>query len=112
MKPAIDLPQTLLKDAENKLEAFCLAAKAVKISLPDDSEFIAILKQVFAFSDFVSKSSTRNPEMFESLIKSCDLQRQFTPDGYALTLESFLSPAKDDIELSILLRQFRSREMV
>ena len=86
MKPAIDLPQTLIKDTENKFEAFCLAAKNAKATLPDDSEFIAILKRVFTFSDFVSKSCTRNPEMFESLIKNGDLQRRFTPDDYASTL--------------------------
>ena len=50
--------------------------------------------------------------MFADLIKSGNLQKRFMPGAYGTMLESFLSAAKDDEQLSILFRRFRRREMV
>jgi glutamate-ammonia-ligase adenylyltransferase len=100
------------EEFKRKWDAFCQAASDAGLTPPHDPAIITSAKQVFYFSDFVSKSCIRNPEMFEDLIKSGSLQRQFMPDEYNSMLDLFLSGAKDEEQLSILLRLFRCREMV
>ena len=112
MNPHIKIPQVLSDESKNKFEALLAATQDANIKLPDDSKFIAMLKRVFTFSDFVSKSCILDPEMFEILMKNGNLQRRFMPGEYNIMLESFLSGVKDDEQLSIFLRLFRRREMV
>ncbi len=112
MKLSVDIPQVLRENANTKFEAFFTAAKDANISLPDDPEFLDLLKRVFAFSDFISKICIRCPEIFKDLLESGDLQRKLDPDAYDSKLESHLFGIKDDAQLSARLRRFRRREMV
>ena len=112
MNPHIKTPQVLSDETKNKFEALLAATQDANIKLPDDSKFIAVLKRVFTFSDFVSKSCILYPDMFETLMKNGNLQRRFMPGEYNIMLESFLSGVKDVEQLSIFLRLFRRREMV
>ena len=104
--------QDQTEEFKSKWDALCQAASDFGLTPPDDPAIIAAAKQVFYFSDFVSKSCIRNPEMFADLRKSGNLQRRFMPGAYGTILESFLSAAKEDEQLSILFRRFRRREMV
>ncbi|MFC1829834.1 bifunctional [glutamate--ammonia ligase]-adenylyl-L-tyrosine phosphorylase/[glutamate--ammonia-ligase] adenylyltransferase [Thermodesulfobacteriota bacterium] len=104
--------QDLSEKFKSKWDAFCHSASNAGLTPPDDPAIIAAAKRVFPFSDFVSKSCIRDPEMFEDLLQSGNLQRRFMPGEYITMLESFLSEARDDEQLSILLRRFRRREMV
>ena len=112
MKLSADIPQVLRENANAKFEAFCTAAKDANVSLSDDSEFLDRLKRVFTFSDFVSKICIRSPEIVKDLLESGDLQRKLDPNAYDSKLESHLFSIKDDVQLSVLLRRFRRREMV
>ena len=105
----INIPHLLKEDTTRKYEAFLAAAKNAGVSLPDDSEFIAALKRVFTFSDFVFKSCMRNPEFFKNLLESNDLQRKYQTDEYHTKLKTYLTDVKDDLQLSRRLRQFRRR---
>jgi len=112
MKPKHTLSTELTKASDNKWDVFCQAASDAGQTPPDDPTIIAAAKQVFYFSDFVSKSCIRHPEMFADLVKSGNLQRRFMQDEYPAMLESLLLEVKDDQKLSFLLRLLRRREMV
>jgi len=112
MKLAADIPQVLRENANTKFEAFCTAAKDANLSLPDDPNFLDLLKRVFSFSDFISKICIRSPEVFIDLLESGDLQKKIDPDAYDSKLESHLFGIKDDAQLSARLRRFRRREML
>ncbi len=112
MKLSADIPQVLRENANTKFEAFCAAAKNANISLPDDPEFLDLLKRIFTFSDFISKICVRSPEVFKDLVESGDLERKLDPDAFDSKLESHLLGIKDDAQLSARLRRFRRREMV
>ena len=107
-----NLPKELWKIAKTKWEEFCTAAKESNIKLPYDDEFISVLKRVFSFSDFVSRSCIRDPEMLASLIESRDLQRQYNKDEYHNKLKTSLLEADEDVKLGSILRRVRHREMV
>ncbi|MFH2219763.1 MAG: bifunctional [glutamate--ammonia ligase]-adenylyl-L-tyrosine phosphorylase/[glutamate--ammonia-ligase] adenylyltransferase [Pseudomonadota bacterium] len=105
------LPPDLREDADRKFEALRSAATDANITLPGDPEFIATIKQVFVFSEFVSKGCIRNPGMLADLVESGNLGRRFRPGEYHTMLESFLSGVGDEARLLVLLRRFRRREM-
>ena len=115
MKPIIDLPQEMIEDSQSKWDAFCSAAKDANISLWDDSEFIEVLKRVFAFSNFIARSCTHNPAMLADLVESGDLHRKSLPDDYNHKLKkslSGLSELEEEAKLSSILRKFRLREII
>ncbi|MBW1747313.1 MAG: bifunctional [glutamate--ammonia ligase]-adenylyl-L-tyrosine phosphorylase/[glutamate--ammonia-ligase] adenylyltransferase [Deltaproteobacteria bacterium] len=112
MKLSADIPQVLRENATIKFEAFFAAAQDANVSLPDDPEFLDLLKRVFTISDFISKICIRSPEVFIDLLESGDLQKKIDPDAYDSKLEAHLFGTKDDAQLSARLRRFRRREMV
>lgn len=112
MKHKNDPSPDLAADPKSKWDAFCQAASDAGLTPSDDPAIIAAAKQVFYFSDFVSKSCIRNPEMFTDLMRSGNLQRRFILGEYDTMLDSLLAGVKDDQQLSILLRRFRRREMI
>jgi glutamate-ammonia-ligase adenylyltransferase len=115
MKPIKNLPHELINDSQRKWDEFCYAATHADISLPDDSEFIEVSKRVFAFSNFIARSCTRNPVMLADLIQSGDLYGQFPSDHYPHELKTSLSSLyerEQEDNLSSILRNFRLREMV
>lgn len=61
------LPESLSKEIEETWGAFCAAADAAKIHLPDDPAFQSEMKRVWAFSEFVSKCSISDPAMILDL---------------------------------------------
>lgn len=107
------LPSKELSEiAQNKWDAFCAAAEESNIKRPDDPEFIAVSKRVFSFSDFISRSCIRDPEMLTSLMESQDLLRKYHKNEYHTKLQSSLLNADDDRRLGSILRTIRRREMV
>jgi len=121
-----DIAHTMEENCRNKYKTFLSAATAAGISLPDDPEFTAALKQVFSFSDFVGKSCTLYPELLDGLIRSGDLQKPYPPGEYDNILKNAIFglgcesggdfqtavAAGPDDELASVLRQVRRREMI
>jgi [glutamine synthetase] adenylyltransferase / [glutamine synthetase]-adenylyl-L-tyrosine phosphorylase len=115
MEPTIDLPHEMINDSQRKWDAFSNAAKHANIFLRDDSEFIEVLKRVFAFSNFIARSCIQNPAMLADLVQSGELYGQSPADYYNYKLQKDLSrlykPEQVD-KLSSILRKFRLREMI
>ncbi|MDY6791082.1 MAG: bifunctional [glutamate--ammonia ligase]-adenylyl-L-tyrosine phosphorylase/[glutamate--ammonia-ligase] adenylyltransferase [Thermodesulfobacteriota bacterium] len=112
MKHHKELPEILATDFKRKWDDFCIASDEANITIPQNPKFLRELKQVFAFSDFVAISCTRNPEMIATLMESGDLHRRYSSESYSDTLKTSLSGIKEDPELEEALRVFRTREMV
>jgi glutamate-ammonia-ligase adenylyltransferase len=110
MKPVNDIPEELAKEAKNKLDAFIAASENAKIRIKDYSEVFTVIKQVFAFSDFVARSCIRNPQVLTDLVISGDIKRRYVKDEYNNKLKMFLSEADESNNISIMLRRFRLRE--
>ncbi len=106
------LPKDLEEDSIVKWDEFCIASDAAGIELPDDPSLQKEIKWVFGLSDFVSKTASLKPDLFVDLIKSGDLNRQYTNYEYADHLKLSLKNATDDDELGHTLRQVRCREMI
>ncbi len=107
-----NLPKVLSEIAKNKWEEFRSSAKESNVKLAFDNEFISVLKCVFSFSDFVSKSCIRDPEMLTDLLDSQDLLRQYNKGEYQNKLKTALLEADEDEKLGSILRRVRHREMV
>lgn len=126
------LPPPLAEDFNNKWDTFCIAAENTNVMPPDDSDIFSALRQVFACSDFIAKTCTRDPQMLIDLIESGDLQRHYPAGEYVNKLDILLSPLENNGELpdnsatphsrygtrdwvtglQRTLRNIRSREMV
>ena len=109
------LPEELVEDCNTKWDAFYAAAEAAQVQLFEDSSLITVIKYVFSLSDFVARSSIRNPEMINDLIKNGDLQKKYTAGEYNMKFEPPLWSLMDtasETELMVVLRRMRLREMV
>ncbi|MBW2569085.1 MAG: bifunctional [glutamate--ammonia ligase]-adenylyl-L-tyrosine phosphorylase/[glutamate--ammonia-ligase] adenylyltransferase [Deltaproteobacteria bacterium] len=115
MKLTYNLPELLSGDFNNRWKDFCLSAKSSNITPSYNSEMLAALKQVFAFSDFAARTCIHHPDILDNLIKSNDLQQRYIPDNYNNRLKKLL-PSSGSIytlpEMQHILRLFRLREMV
>ncbi|MCP4757090.1 MAG: bifunctional [glutamate--ammonia ligase]-adenylyl-L-tyrosine phosphorylase/[glutamate--ammonia-ligase] adenylyltransferase [Proteobacteria bacterium] len=107
-----DLPEELGGELGEKWGAFCAAAEAAGISLPNDSVFEDVLKKVFVFSDFVSRNCTLEPGIVDSLATSGDLRKSYARNEYMDRLEEPLAEASGETDLGRILRRFRNREMI
>ncbi len=112
MAPSIALPPILADEDKRKWAVFCQASDRAGIDIPDDSSFIHAAKRAFLFSDFISGSCTRRPELFSDLVHSGDLRRVYTADGLTTRLSATLAGVTDEMDLMARLRRFRYREMV
>ena len=107
-----DLPDIIQKDLGQKWEAFRDSSKKAGVHLPRDPQILSALQRVFAFSNFVADSCTRDPALISDLIDSSDLQRRYASKDYDQKLKSSLVNVEDEAALSRHLRIFRLREML
>ena len=108
----IDLPTPLIEEFQNRWQAFRTAMETAAIPPITHPAVLNSIKHVFAFSDFVSASCTRDPALLPDLIDSGDLNRQLDPEEYCGKLKKMLANVKDEETLLSLLRRSRRREMV
>jgi len=107
-----ELPQPLASDQRDRWQVFQRAAEAAGLSPVAHPAILESSKYVFAFSDFVAASCTRDPSMLIDLIGSGDLRVGRQPDYYARRLKAGLADAGDEESLMRLLRNCRRRELV
>jgi len=76
----------------------------------EDSVFCQQLQLLWGCSDFVGDQCTVNPDLFEALAKSGDLERSYSDNRYLELLQ--LVGIKNEDQLTHRLRVFRLREMI
>jgi glutamate-ammonia-ligase adenylyltransferase len=103
---------TLAEKAENKWQAFVKAGDASGIIIPAGAKFRHTAQRIFAFSDFVSETCIRHPDLLVDLVQSGDLERGYLADEYSKTLKALLAGIVEEATLEKRLRHFRRREMV
>ncbi|MGB5423597.1 MAG: bifunctional [glutamate--ammonia ligase]-adenylyl-L-tyrosine phosphorylase/[glutamate--ammonia-ligase] adenylyltransferase [Desulfobacterales bacterium] len=103
---------TLAEKAENKWQAFVKACEASGITIPGGAEFRPTAYRVFAFSNFVSETCIRHPDLLVDLVHSGDLERRYPADEYVKTLKVLLADIEEEAALEKRLRHFRRRELV
>jgi len=116
-----DLPPERLDQAHSHWEAFCQSAESQASAIELDQNFFQELIQMWAFSDFISKSCLRYPGMLMDLYQTQDLNHAYPADFYTLRFQQLLTSPEFDISdgpmqqiplLQRMLRDFRRREMV
>ncbi len=109
---AMTISGTLAEKAENKWQAFVKAGDTSGITIPGGTEFRHTTQRVFAFSDFVSETCIRHPDLLVDLVQSGDLERRYLADEYSKTLKALIVGIVEEVALEKRLRHFRRREMV
>ncbi|SCZ51983.1 bifunctional [glutamate--ammonia ligase]-adenylyl-L-tyrosine phosphorylase/[glutamate--ammonia-ligase] adenylyltransferase [Thiohalomonas denitrificans] len=71
----------------------------------------AELARVWAFSDFVARSCSRNPDLLQGLLGSGDLERSYGEGELRQRLDAALDGVSDENDLGGRLRRFRRLEM-
>ncbi|MGD2268966.1 MAG: bifunctional [glutamate--ammonia ligase]-adenylyl-L-tyrosine phosphorylase/[glutamate--ammonia-ligase] adenylyltransferase [Desulfobacterales bacterium] len=112
MKDINDFPAELRNEAGIKWDGFCNAARKQQLLPPVDREFFNIAVRIFVFSDFVSNSCMREPELLLNLVESGDLYSKYQGATYQRKIEKALAGIKKEAQLEQVLRRLRCREMI
>jgi glutamate-ammonia-ligase adenylyltransferase len=105
------IPKELSDIAEERWSLFVEGRKRENIEAPVEPYMAEAVKTIFGLSDFAAKRCIQHPGMLIDLITSQDLQRSYAEGEYAGKIHRHCAPAKDMPQLSLLLRQLRTREM-
>ena len=81
-------------------------------ALSRDESFSADVKLVWSCSEFVASTCSTDPEMFQQLVGSGDLDVSYTSASMAERLSARLTETETEEDLLRQLRRFRAREMV
>lgn len=112
------LPDTLAREARDKLEALKAAANQVGCSLDLPADPDTETQTVLACSDFIARTCQRHPDMLDDLQRSGDLTTAYAPATYSRVLAKCGPRIEDDPidslaqQLGEQLRRIRRREMV
>jgi glutamate-ammonia-ligase adenylyltransferase len=106
------LPPMLSEKVEQDWESFRSAAGDAGVAIPHNEDLIAVLKRVWACSDFVSTSCRRDPVLLADLVDSGDLLADYAPQSYTSRIADALNGVADERALGEALRRIRRREMV
>ncbi len=105
-------PLALRLQVARHWESYLERTAEIGIEPPLNADFLKVLCQVWAYSEFVASSCVSHPELFDELVHSGDLLIDYRVDEYRRKLAASLSTVKSDDELGQVLRRFRRYEMV
>ncbi len=105
-------PTALRRQVAHHWEGYLERAAEIGIEPPHNADFLKILCQVWAYSEFVASSCVSHPELFDELVHGGDLLIDYRIDEYRRKLAAALATVKNDDELGQILRRFRRYEMV
>ncbi|MCG6907974.1 MAG: bifunctional [glutamate--ammonia ligase]-adenylyl-L-tyrosine phosphorylase/[glutamate--ammonia-ligase] adenylyltransferase [Desulfobacteraceae bacterium] len=106
------LSPALAEEAAGKWTAFCQAAAAAGLRVPEGPELAVELQRVFAFSEFVAQNAARYPGLVVDLVASGDIQAPYVPGGYRGKLAEASGAVATEPGLAAALRKLRRREML
>ena len=107
-----DFPEELNVLAEEKWDAFIQACEKRSLASLRDHKIVEIAKKIFVFSNFLAKRCVRNPDVFYNLVDTGDLFRSYDAAEYESRITGRCHDAEDVAALSLVLRRFRTREMI
>ena len=113
-----DLPENLHQLAAEKWTQLCKAFGETSLTAPggpfgdapENPPFVQRLQRACIASDFFSRTCLRQPQLFEDLAASGDLEKSYQHGDYRLKLQDRLRDATDENELGRRLRATRQRE--
>lgn len=111
-EPWEGLPQALRERGERRWRDYLEVVRGAGQRLPRDPAFRSCLCRIFAISEFVADSCTRNPELLPQLLESGELLADSGPGVLARRVGAQLAACSDETQLRRVLRQLRRREMV
>lgn len=112
IKGATHLSDLLQGKATEKWAAYLSACAERDLAPVSQSEVVAALPRIFAYSEFVATLCLRHPDLLDDLVSSGDLFAPYDETGYELRIASGLEEVSDFNALSRQLRQHRKREML
>ncbi len=113
MPPSADILPSLLDDrVEHYWNQFLERCAEQNLRVPQDVEFLRVLRRIWAYSEFVAQNCSRDPALLLELLSSGDLLGDYRPDEYSAKLQSLLAGLEDEQKLAMVLRRFRRREML
>ncbi|MFO7559670.1 MAG: bifunctional [glutamate--ammonia ligase]-adenylyl-L-tyrosine phosphorylase/[glutamate--ammonia-ligase] adenylyltransferase [Desulfobacterales bacterium] len=107
-----NLPETLAGSLQIRWEAFCQALQKTDSLENVPENILELLQKAFLFSEFVSKTLTRRPNILFDLLKNNDLCRSYPANEYTQKLSLLLKKISEENSLSTQLHLFRYREMI
>ncbi|MDY6904161.1 MAG: bifunctional [glutamate--ammonia ligase]-adenylyl-L-tyrosine phosphorylase/[glutamate--ammonia-ligase] adenylyltransferase [Thermodesulfobacteriota bacterium] len=112
MTSYISLPEELVADGRQKMDALlhAFSEKEIRIALNDRQ--VDEIKAVFAFSEFICRTVLTHPDILIDLLESGDLASVYDQSAYDTRIGRALSTAEDDDAIGATLRRIRQREMV
>lgn len=107
-----NLPEKLAGSLQIRWEAFSQALPKTDALETIPANIIESLQKTFLFSEFISKTLTRKPNLLVDLIEHNDLCRSYPANEYTQKLSKLLKKISDENSLSTSLHLFRYREMI
>ncbi len=107
-----NLPETLAGSLQIRWDAFFQALQKTDTLENVPENILELLKKTFLFSEFVSKTLTRRPNILVDLLKHNDLCRAYPANKYTQELSLLMKKISDESSLSTHLHLFRYREML
>jgi glutamate-ammonia-ligase adenylyltransferase len=109
--PAGTISKKIADIAREKWDLFIQECRNRDLDAPKDPEIVQAAETIFGLSDFVSSRCIHHPDMLIDLIATRDLQRTYAPGEYAHKVRQKCAPVENVSQLSLILRQVRTREM-
>ena len=106
------LPPTLQDAVALHWQNFVDASRSAGVDPPTDQSILEQLVRVWAGSNFVALSCSRDPALLQALLDSGDLATRYPSDRYSQRLSKQLEGIENETQLEVALRRFRRREMV
>ncbi|MCF6325502.1 MAG: bifunctional [glutamate--ammonia ligase]-adenylyl-L-tyrosine phosphorylase/[glutamate--ammonia-ligase] adenylyltransferase [Gammaproteobacteria bacterium] len=107
-----NFPASLRRQVTHHWQGYLESSREMGLKPLLNDDFLKVLCEVWAYSEFVASSCVRHPELFDELVHGGDLLIDYRADAYSRKLAISLAKIKTDEELGRLLRRFRRYEMI
>lgn len=106
------IPEIFSEEIEAHWLTYLESLASADLVAPSDPALCQSLKSLFICSEFARELCQREPNIFDELQRSGDLQRNYGYGEQIQKLATMLVEVKDEAELMSAIRYFRQREML
>ncbi len=107
-----NFPANLRRQVTHHWQCYLDSSLEMRLKPPLNDDFLKVLCEVWAYSEFVASSCVSHPELFDELVHGGDLLIDYRADEYPRKLAVAQAKIKTDADLGRVLRRFRRYEMV